>query len=95
MHCLREELESGLTWMLLGFFVAPRSCVGSLLSQPVIWHARQQGEQDLEGTKTSACTSPAIASQRTQYAMLSAFDHRVRVLHDISVGRITRCLDNV
>lgn len=97
MHCTREELEcaSGLTWILLGPFVAPRSGAGSLLSRPVIWHARQQGEQDLDGAKTSVCASPVIASQRTQYAMLSAFDHRVRVLHDFSVGRVTRCLDNV
>lgn len=60
--------------------------LGSLLSRPVIWHARQQGEQDLEGANTSVCASPAIASQRTQYTimMLSAFDHRVRVLHDLA-----------
>ncbi|KAG2047905.1 hypothetical protein BDR06DRAFT_976363 [Suillus hirtellus] len=31
---------------------------------------------------------------RTQYTVLLAVDHRVRVLHDL-VGRVTRCLDNV
>lgn len=70
--------------ILLIPFVAPRSGAGSLLSRPVIWHARQQGERDLEGAKTSVCASPAIASQRTQYTMLSVFDHRVRVLHDFA-----------
>lgn len=96
MHCLREEHEcvpSGLTWILSGSFVAPRSCAGS---QPATWRAQQQGEQDpWHEAKTSVCASPAIASQRTQYAILVASDHRVRVLHDFGVGRVTRCLDNV
>jgi hypothetical protein len=96
MHCFREEHEcvpSGLTWILSGSFVAPRSCAGS---QPATWRAQQQGEQDpWHEAKTSVCASPAIASQRTQYAILVASDHRVRVLHDFGVGRVTRCLDNV
>lgn len=97
MHRLREELECaiGFDMDMVGFlYDATKLCwlpielIGNL---PCPAAKRAGPCQDAKLPSVPL----AITSQRMQCDVLSVFDHRVRGLHYLIVGCVTRCLDNM